>query len=130
MLVKTTTMPSQATGAAIPANNKEVEKAKAMGRSAVLHRHLDHEFIPLERGEGKYLITEHGQKIFDGSGGPSVACIGWGNERVIDAVTKQLRTAPFCATVFFTTQVAEDLGRFLVDSTKGHMARAYIVNSG
>ncbi|RKU46214.1 hypothetical protein DL546_003009 [Coniochaeta pulveracea] len=38
--------------------------------------------------------------------------------------------APYAATIFYTTQVAEDLCRFLVDSTNGHMARAYIVNSG
>lgn len=103
---------------------------KTKEKSAVLHRHLDHEFISLEKSAGNYLYTESGLKIFDGSGGPSVACIGWGNERVIDAITKQLRSAPFCATVFYTTRVAEELGRFLVNSTNGHMARAYIVNSG
>ena len=73
---------------------------------------------------------EFGERIFDGSGGPSVACIGWGNQRVIDAVVRQITTAPYSATVFYTTKAAEDLGRFLVDSTHGHMARAYIVNSG
>jgi len=103
---------------------------KTKEKSAVLHRHLDHEFLAIEKTAGNYLYTESGQKIFDGSGGPSVACIGWGNERVIDAMTKQLRSVPYCPTVFCTTQVAEDLGRFLVNSTKGHMSRAYLVNSG
>lgn len=110
--------------------NKEVAISRKEEKSAVLHRHLSHQFLPLERAAGNYLYTEHGQKIFDGSGGPSVGCLGWGNERVIDAVTKQLRSAPYCATVFYTTRVAEELGRFLVESTNGHMARAYIVNSG
>lgn len=98
--------------------------------SAVLHRDLDHDFLMLERSSGNYLFTTSCAKIFDASGGPSVACIGWGNERVVNAITKQLLRAPYCATMFYTTQVAEDLCRFLVDSTNGHMARAYIVNSG
>ncbi|KAG7287757.1 hypothetical protein NEMBOFW57_007272 [Staphylotrichum longicolle] len=37
---------------------------------------------------------------------------------------------PYCATIFYTTRVQEELCRYLVDSTKGNMARAYIVNSG
>lgn len=110
--------------------SKEPDASLKQEDSAVLHRHLDHQFIPLEKSAGNYLFTEDGRKLYDGSGGPSVACIGWANERVIDAVTKQLRSAPYCATIFYTSRVAEELGRFLVDTTKGHMARAYIVNSG
>jgi adenosylmethionine-8-amino-7-oxononanoate aminotransferase len=110
--------------------NTEAGNSRKQEESAVLHRHLNHRFLPLERTVGNYLYTEHGHKIFDGSGGPSVACLGWGNDRVVDAITKQLRSAPYCATIFYTTRVAEELGRFLVDSTHGHMARAYIVNSG
>ncbi|KAB5555024.1 pyridoxal phosphate-dependent transferase [Coniochaeta sp. 2T2.1] len=109
---------------------KEPAAPRKQESSAVLHRHLDHQFLPLQRASGNYLFTEHGQKLFDGSGGPAVACIGWGNERVVEAITKQLRSAPYCATIFYTTRVAEELGRFLVDTTNGHMARAYIVNSG
>ena len=110
--------------------NQQAAVSPRPEKSAVLHRHLDHQFVPLEKTAGNHLFTEHGQTIYDGSGGPSVACIGWGNERVVDAVTKQLRSAPYCATIFYTTRVQEELGRFLVESTKGHMARAYIVNSG
>jgi adenosylmethionine-8-amino-7-oxononanoate aminotransferase len=110
--------------------NKEPTPLRKEEQSAVLHRHLDHQFLPVERAAGNYIFTEDGRKIYDGSGGPSVACIGWGNERVIEAITRQLISAPYCATIFYTSRVAEELGRFLVDSTKGHMARAYIVNSG
>lgn len=99
-------------------------------RSAVLHRHLLHEFRPLERAEGNYLILENGQKIFDASGGAAVACIGHGNPRVVKAAMKQMSDAAYCATVFYTSRVCEQLCQFLVDSTDGHMARAYIVSSG
>ncbi|KAK3390862.1 pyridoxal phosphate-dependent transferase [Podospora didyma] len=99
-------------------------------KSAVLHRDLALEFLPLARSEGNYLILETGRRIFDASGGAAVGCIGWGNERVAQAVAKQVRDAPYCATIFYTTKVQEELCRELVDSTNGSMSRAYIVNSG
>lgn len=98
--------------------------------SAVFHRHLDTDFLYLDKAEGNYLFTLDGRKIFDGSGGAAVSSIGWGQKRVAEAIYKQMIAAPYAATIFYTTQVAEDLCRFLVDSTNGHMARAYIVNSG
>jgi Adenosylmethionine-8-amino-7-oxononanoate aminotransferase len=98
--------------------------------SAVLQRDLSYDFALLARGEGNYLVLEDGRKIFDGSGGAAVGCLGWGNQRVTEAVMKQVLAIPYCATVFYTTSVQEELCRYLVESTKGHMGRAYIVNSG
>ncbi|CAK7211543.1 hypothetical protein SBRCBS47491_001160 [Sporothrix bragantina] len=42
----------------------------------------------------------------------------------------QMKSAAYCATIFYTSTACEQLCRFLVDSTDGHMARAYIVSSG
>ncbi|EGS21550.1 aminotransferase-like protein [Thermochaetoides thermophila DSM 1495] len=98
--------------------------------SAVLQRDLSYDFALLARGEGNYLVLEDGRKIFDGSGGAAVGCLGWGNQRVAEAVMKQVLAIPYCATVFYTTGVQEELCCYLVESTKGHMGRAYIVNSG
>ncbi|KAK3353479.1 pyridoxal phosphate-dependent transferase [Lasiosphaeria hispida] len=103
---------------------------KASGTSAVLHRHLSHEFLPLTRSEGNYLFLEDGRRIFDASGGAAVGCIGWGNKRVAQAIMAQILDAPYCASIFYTTRVHEELCRSLVNSTNGHMSRAYIVNSG
>lgn len=99
-------------------------------KSAVLHRHLSHDFLPLVSGEGNHLLLGDGRKIFDGSGGAAVGCLGWGNERVARAVMRQMLAIPYCSTIFYTTSVQEQLCRYLVDSTNGHMGRAYIVNSG
>lgn len=103
---------------------------RATKKSAVLHRHLGCDFLPLARGEGNHLVLEDGQKIFDGSGGAAVGCLGWGNERVARAVMRQMMAIPYCSTIYYTTAVQEQLCRYLVDSTNGHMGRAYIVNSG
>jgi adenosylmethionine-8-amino-7-oxononanoate aminotransferase len=99
-------------------------------KSAVFHRHLDTDFLQLDKSEGNYLLTSNGRKILDGSGGAAVASVGWGQKRVAEAIYKQVLAAPYSATIFYTTQVAEDLCRHLINSTNGHMARAYIVNSG
>lgn len=105
-------------------------EACASPKSAVFQRHLATDFLPLVRADGNYLLLEDGRKIFDASGGASVGCIGWGNKRVAQAITEQVLDAPYCATIFYTTKVQEDLCRTLVDSTGGHMSRAYIVSSG
>lgn len=102
----------------------------AASKSAVLYRDLALEFLPLARAEDSYIILENGRKIFDASGGAAVGCIGWGNKRVAQAIMDQILSAPYCATIFYTTKVQERLCRSLIDSTKGHMARAYIVSSG
>ena len=53
-----------------------VAKLNGVPKSAVLHRHLRHEFLSVERGEGHHLILEDGRRIFDASGGAAVACVG------------------------------------------------------
>ncbi|KJR84645.1 aminotransferase class III family protein [Sporothrix schenckii 1099-18] len=109
-----------------------VESASAppAAASAVLHRQIHHEFPSIVRGEGSYLILDDGRRILDASGGAAVACIGHGDGRVADSAMAQMRSAAYCATIFYTNTACEQLCRYLVDSTGGHMARAYIVCSG
>lgn len=99
-------------------------------KSAVLHRDLGHNFLTIASAEGNYVVLNDGRRIFDGSGGASVACIGHGNPRVIKAIVEQLASVAYCLTTFYTTRVQEELCRELVNSTHGHMSRAYIVSSG
>ncbi|KAH9897265.1 exocyst complex protein exo70 [Xylariomycetidae sp. FL2044] len=98
--------------------------------SSVLHRSLYHKFPRLQRGEGIYLLLDDGRKITDASGGAAVACIGHGDVRVQEKIAEQLTKVAYCSTIFYTTDVCEQLCQVLVDSTKGEMKRAYIVNSG
>jgi adenosylmethionine-8-amino-7-oxononanoate aminotransferase len=102
----------------------------AAKKSAVLHRDLSYDFLPLVEGNGNHLGLADGRRVFDASGGAAVGCIGWGNERVAQAVMRQMLAIPYCSTIFYTTKVQEELCRYLVDSTHGNMGRAYIVNSG
>ncbi|KAI3398841.1 hypothetical protein diail_8532 [Diaporthe ilicicola] len=112
------------------ANPISAPKLNGVPKSAVLHRHLHHEFLNIERGEGNYLILESGRKIFDASGGAAVACLGHGNATVNQAMVDQIQKLSYCASTFFKTPIVEQAGRAMVDTTHGHMARAYIVGSG
>ncbi|OHW96724.1 aminotransferase [Colletotrichum incanum] len=98
--------------------------------SAVLHRDLRCQFARIVGGKGHYYVVEGGRKIFDASGGAAVACLGHGDKRVADAMIRQLGGIAYNPSTFFTTSVCEQLCQFLVDSTNGHMSRAFIVSSG
>ncbi|KAI1326236.1 exocyst complex protein exo70 [Xylariaceae sp. FL0255] len=98
--------------------------------SAVLHRSLKTNLPRLVGGKGNCLELEDGRKIFDASGGAAVACIGHGNSEVQQAIIEQISQVSYCLTSFYTTEVCEKLCQELVDSTRGLMKRAYIINSG
>lgn len=53
-----------------------------------------------------------------------------GNAKVTQAVVEQMSKVSYCISSFFKTAVVEEAARMLVDSTGGHMTRAFIVNSG
>ncbi|KAI9752747.1 MAG: endoribonuclease ysh1 [Chaenotheca gracillima] len=98
--------------------------------SAVLHRDLNEAPPRVHRALGSYITLTNGQRVLDATGGAAVSCLGHGNERVKKAIVAQMNEVSYCHTSFFTTSGAEGLARELVDSTHGHMARAFIVNSG
>ncbi|KAK7956790.1 Cullin repeat-like-containing domain protein [Apiospora aurea] len=91
---------------------------------------LDPGFLYKYEGEGVFLELKNGLSVIDASGGAAVACIGHGDERVRDAIVEQLNKVAYCSTLFYTADVCEKLCQDLVDSTNGHMSRAYIVSSG
>lgn len=77
------------TGASQP---NRVHEVNGVQQSAVLHRHLHHDFLNVARGEGHYLFLEDGRKIFDASGGAAVACIGVGDFILadLDSISQKL----------------------------------------
>lgn len=104
-------------------------KPSAM-KSAILHRHIHHEPLPVVGGSGNYLELSNGQKILDATGGAAVSCLGHGNGRVKEAIRRQMDQVSYCHSLFFGTPAAEGLGKELIDATDGQMAKALIVSSG
>lgn len=98
--------------------------------TSVWSRDLRIEFPCIVGSRGNFLSLNDGREILDASGGAAVACIGHGDTRVHKAMMAQLGQVSYCATTFYTTDAYEVLCSELVKTTKGHMSRAYIVNSG
>lgn len=68
----------------------DVIKSSGAPKSAVLHRHLHHEFLSIARGDGHYLVLEDGRRIFDASGGAAVACVGVCRVHLVDVPSDML----------------------------------------
>ncbi|KAK4450915.1 pyridoxal phosphate-dependent transferase [Podospora aff. communis PSN243] len=79
---------------------------------------------------GIHLHTSDGRKILDATSGAAVACLGYDNKPVQQAVINQLLSVPYCHPGFYKTQSAEDLADFLVQSTHGRMSKAVLCGSG
>ena len=82
------------------------------------------------RGDGVYIVDQHGKRYLDGSGGAAVSCLGHSNERVRDAIKRQVDDIAFAHTGFFTTDSTERLAERLVSLAPGSIDRAYFVSGG
>lgn len=111
-----------------------VQEAKSDGHcpgtSAMLHRNLRETPHKVISAHGHYLTLDNGQRILDATGGAAVACIGHGDERVKKALIVQMNEVSYCHSLFFGTTSGEGLAKELIDSTHGHMSKAFIVSSG
>lgn len=59
-----------------------------------------------------------------------MSCLGHGNEEVTSVIKEQMDRLSYCHSAFFSTQVAEDLARLMVDSTGGKLSKLFVVSSG
>lgn len=98
--------------------------------SAMLHRSLKSAPPQVVLGKGKELTFEGGHTIMDTTCGAAVACIGYNDRRVRDAMVKQIDKFSYCNSMFFGHPVGEQLADELIRGTKGVMSKAYIMSSG
>lgn len=95
------------------------------------HRNLRKEYPEIVSAEGNYLLTSENRKIFDACGGAAVSCLGYGHERVIQAMYEQSLTGvTYLASSFWASPVVKDLCKELIQGTNGEMARVYLTGSG
>ena len=99
--------------------------------STYLYKHV-HTFQPLtiKAASGIWLTLDNGQQILDATSGAGVSAIGHGNARVKKAIADQLNQVAYCHPGFYQTECAQKLANFLVNSTRGEMARALLTGSG
>lgn len=122
--------PSEATQNGISGLDNGLAVEHPRLKSAVLHRDLHKAPWHVVEASGLYLVLSDKRRIIDASGGAAVSCIGHGDQRVRDAMAAQITKLDYCHSLFFSCPSSEALSRWLVDSTEGLMAKAFIVNSG
>ncbi|QYD72094.1 aspartate aminotransferase family protein [Paraburkholderia edwinii] len=81
-------------------------------------------------GDGIEIVDSQGKRYIDASGGAAVSCLGHSNQRVIDAIRRQVQQLPYAHTSFFTTEAAEQLAGHLVDAAPAGLSHVYFVSGG
>ena len=98
--------------------------------TTVFHR-MPKQTLPVAvKGEGIEIVDSTGKRYIDASGGAAVSCLGHSNQRVIDAIKRQVQELPYAHTSFFTTQPAEELASYLVERAPQGPAHVYFVSGG
>ena len=98
--------------------------------TTVFHR-MPKQTLPVAvKGEGIEIVDSTGKRYIDASGGAAVSCLGHSNQRVIDAIKRQVQELPYAHTSFFTTQPAEELASYLVEHAPQGLAHVYFVSGG
>lgn len=83
--------------------------------SALLRRSFRKSFPPAVRGEGVYLWDAQDKRYLDFAGSAVVNFIGHGNASIVSAMTAQARSLEFVHGSQFTTPVAEEYARELLE---------------
>jgi 4-aminobutyrate aminotransferase-like enzyme len=111
----------------------DIDKAPlgfATESSAVLHRTLKSSPLQVVAANGTNVRFSNGQTMEDTTCGAGVACIGYNNERVKNAMVEQIDKFAYCNSMFFGTPIGEQLAANLIEGTNWEMSKAYIMCSG
>jgi len=85
----------------------------------------------IDRGEGIYVYDDQGKQYIEGMAGLWSVAVGFGEQRLVDAATRQMSKLPYYHTFTSKSHVpAIELAQKLVDYTEGRMATAFFTNSG
>ncbi|KAI5476985.1 hypothetical protein MNV49_006943 [Pseudohyphozyma bogoriensis] len=80
--------------------------------------------------KGSYLTLDDGRQILDACAGAAVASIGHADQRVIDAVMKQMKQLSYHHTSRLTNPAAEELASVLLGDKPGGLSNAIFLSSG
>ena len=98
--------------------------------TSLLHRSL-HDRPHVAVSASNHIITlQNRHQILDACGGAAVVNIGHGNQEVLDAIVGQAKSLSFVHSMTYTTPIAEELGRFVLEGNPGGLSKAYFVSSG
>lgn len=97
--------------------------------SHTLHRSLLYPPPRAVKGDGVYVVDEHGKRYLDGCGGAAVSCLGHSHPDIVAAIHAQSETLPYAHTSFFTTDAMERLADTMVGAAPG-MGKVLLLSGG
>lgn len=85
----------------------------------------------LERGKGIYVYDEDGKEYIEGLAGLWSVALGFGEQRLVDAATNQIKKLPYTHIFSHKTHgPVVDLAEKLAEMTPDRLTRAFFTNSG
>lgn len=96
----------------------------------LIHRHCHHVPPTVKNGQGIYLYDQNGKRYLDACGGAAVSNLGHNNQKIKNAMMRQMEALPFAHSGFFTTDVAERLADTLVSVSPSSLNHVYLVSGG
>lgn len=86
--------------------------------------------LHIVRAEGTYLYTKDGQRILDAAGGAIVGNIGYGRQRVVDAVATATKQYSYVVPPWLTPSREAMLRALEQDWLPPHLTRAHFTSGG
>ncbi len=109
----------------------ETDKQFVLHPYTNLRQHQEVEPFIITHGEGIYVWDDQGNKLIEGMSGLWCASLGFSEQRLTDAATRQMQKLPYSHLFSHrSTEPAIELSQRLVDIAPDNMARAFLVNSG
>lgn len=84
----------------------------------------------VSHGKGGYVFDTSGKRYIDGSGGPAVYSLGYGNEEVIRAITDQLNKVMHGYRYTFTSDPLEELAEIVLQRSGAGFDSMVFVSGG
>jgi 4-aminobutyrate---pyruvate transaminase len=105
--------------------------ANALHPYTDLKAHLEIGPMVIARGEGVHVWDDSGKRYIDALAGLWCASLGFSNERLVEAATKQMRTLPFYHSfVAKSHEPMIELAEMLVARAPVPMSKVFFANSG
>ncbi|MDP6349833.1 MAG: aminotransferase class III-fold pyridoxal phosphate-dependent enzyme, partial [Chloroflexota bacterium] len=84
----------------------------------------------LADGDGIHVTDVDGKRYMDGLSGVMVCNLGYGNERIINAISEQLRRLQFSMPMYATNELALELSRQMADITPAQYNTVKFLSGG
>jgi 4-aminobutyrate--pyruvate transaminase len=115
----------------IAATLAELDRLQSIHPHTNLRRHEVKGPVIISRGRGIHVYDVDGREYIEGMAGLWCAALGFSDERLIAAATRQLNTLPYYhGFAHKTSDVAIEVARDLLAMAPGKMARAFFGTSG